>query len=93
MAGREGRDQVLHGRQLLLRAVARRDASEHGEGRESSPGRTQGIKVRLFPDLIPYCLFCRIGFKVPLKVPKCEILDRSDFHDFVHHKVKGFACQ
>jgi len=59
MAGREGRDQVLHGRQLLLRVVARRDAPEHGEGRESSPGRTQGIKVRLFP----YCLF--IAFDVP----------------------------
>jgi hypothetical protein len=50
MAGREGWDQVLHGRQIFLRVVAGRDAPEHGEGRESLPGRTQGIKVRLFPD-------------------------------------------
>ncbi len=67
MAGWEGRDQVLHGRQLLLRAVAGRDAPEHGEGRESSPRWTQGIKVRLFPGLTPYCLFYRIGFKIFFK--------------------------
>ena len=43
--GREGRYQVLHGCQLLLRAVALRDAPEHGEGGESEAGRTQGIQV------------------------------------------------
>ena len=44
-AGREGRYQVLHGCQLLLWAVALRDAPEHGEGGESEAGRTQGIQV------------------------------------------------
>ena len=45
-AGRQRRVKVLHGRQLLLRAVERRDEELHGEGGEGQKGRTQELKVK-----------------------------------------------